>query len=153
MLFNWTATITVMQILHSLGCNETKAHVVSGGVISYWFFYAMVPHWFKIHRYMEVGEGLYQSLGTLLHSLLRHCSSSMFFWMSGSALVHSLMRQALELLVRPICRNWLFICLIPSDMSINLFEVRFSKVPSMPVLTQPLLEYFCIILFDELEKK
>lgn len=36
------------------------------GEITYWFFCAMVPHWFNIHRHIEASNELYQSVDTFL---------------------------------------------------------------------------------------
>lgn len=48
------------------------------GEITYWFFCAMVPHWFNTQRHIEASNELYQSLDTFLPCLPRHCVSSMF---------------------------------------------------------------------------
>lgn len=50
------------------------------GEITYWFFCATGPHWFNIHRHIEAGNELYQSLDTFLPCLPRHCGSGMIFF-------------------------------------------------------------------------
>lgn len=66
--------------LYSPGCTQTKAQRVSGGKLHIVFFCAMVPRWFNMHRHIEVGNKLYQSLDTFLSGLPRHCGSSMIFF-------------------------------------------------------------------------
>lgn len=68
------------------GCKQTMAQGMSGGEITYWFFCAVVPHWFNIHRHIEASNELYQSLDTFLPRLPRRCGSSMFFRSSGFSL-------------------------------------------------------------------
>lgn len=55
------------------------------GEITYWFFWAMVPHWFNIHRHTEAGTELCQSPDTFLPYCPRHCGtgSSMIIESSG----------------------------------------------------------------------
>lgn len=74
-VFSW---MTITWMLRSPGCKQAKAQGVSGGKITYWFFCAMVPHWFNTQRHIEASNELYQSLDTFLPCLPRHCVSSMF---------------------------------------------------------------------------
>lgn len=53
------------------------------GKITYWFSCVMVPHWFNIHRHIEVGNELYQSLDTFSPCLPPiHAGSGLFVWNS-----------------------------------------------------------------------